>query len=256
MDRAQPTYADIEDALSSRLSPAGFDLLGAVSIGVYNRALGPEQHEYRLSELHGARDVAFVIGSTRKIWPLFIHAYATTSVGEEPHPFDNYTRRCVGNAAAAVANEFGVRQAVRYSFDRAPEAVAIQRLATFSGAAELGPIGLCVHPTHGPWFSLRAAVVFDVPGPPARTPRPTCSECAERPCLVARDDMLRTSKGVLDPSTFHVHWRSWLAMRDACPLGAEARYGDDQVRYHYLKERSILDAAARSAWRSNSNDDG
>jgi cyanocobalamin reductase (cyanide-eliminating) / alkylcobalamin dealkylase len=35
-------------------------------------------------------------------------------------------------------------------------------------------------------------------------------------------------------------WRAWLAVRDACPVGREHRYGDDQIAYHYAKRRDAL----------------
>ena len=38
-------------------------------------------------------------------------------------------------------------------------------------------------------------------------------------------------------------WRLWLAVRDACPLGREHRYDDDQLRYHYTKDVAALRSA-------------
>jgi hypothetical protein len=35
-------------------------------------------------------------------------------------------------------------------------------------------------------------------------------------------------------------WRAWLAVRDACPIGRDYRYDDDQLRYHYTKDRAAL----------------
>jgi methylmalonic aciduria homocystinuria type C protein len=31
-------------------------------------------------------------------------------------------------------------------------------------------------------------------------------------------------------------WRLWLAVRDACPVGREHRYSDEQIRFHYAGE--------------------
>ena len=36
-------------------------------------------------------------------------------------------------------------------------------------------------------------------------------------------------------------------IRDACPKGHEHRYGDDQIRYHYAKDRAVLSALSQSA---------
>jgi methylmalonic aciduria homocystinuria type C protein len=35
-------------------------------------------------------------------------------------------------------------------------------------------------------------------------------------------------------------WRSWLAVRDACPVGRSARYAEEQIAYHYTKDPSHL----------------
>jgi hypothetical protein len=35
-----------------------------------------------------------------------------------------------------------------------------------------------------------------------------------------------------------------LAVRDACPIGSEHRFDEDQTRYHYTKDRQILRRAA------------
>ena len=35
-------------------------------------------------------------------------------------------------------------------------------------------------------------------------------------------------------------WRPWLAVRDACPLGREHRYSEQQVAYHYTKDAKWL----------------
>jgi methylmalonic aciduria homocystinuria type C protein len=239
------TFENIAEALAARVEPAGFELLGAVNVGAYNATLEPKHAGLRLPELSGARDVVLLIGNTRRLWPLFLDAYATTSIGTDEEPLDDYSRWHLGDAATAVATELERRHAIRYSFEPEPRGVAIHRLAVLSGVAELSPVGLCVHPVNGPWFSMRAAIVFDVEGPPPRTAPPTCSACTTRPCLAAREKMLETCGGRFDRATFLAHWEAWLAMRDACPIGKDARYGDEQIRYHYLKDRSVLDAASR-----------
>jgi Methylmalonic aciduria and homocystinuria type C family len=236
--------SDHTHSLSTLLNPAGFDVLGAVNVGAYNRTIEPAHEGFRLPELRDARDLVLVVGNTRRLWPLFLEAFKATSIGTEEHPVDSYSRLHIGAAVERMAQERALRFAIRYSFDPEPRAVAISRLATLAGVGEASPVGLCVHPEHGPWFSLRAAVVFDVEGPPSRAAAPTCSVCKERSCLKARDEVLKTSIS-FDRATFLAHWRTWLAMRDACPVGRSARYGEQQIRYHYVKDRAILHEAEK-----------
>ena len=41
------------------------------------------------------------------------------------------------------------------------------------------------------------------------------------------------------------HWRAWLAVRDACPLGREHRYPEALIHYVYTKDRAVLRAARK-----------
>lgn len=233
----------IVSALESQLTPSGFDVLGATNVEAYNRTLGPEQGDFHLPQVRDERDLVLVVGNTRRLWPLFLEAYRATWLWKEAHPLDAYSRLHIGGAVTRMANEFDLRHALRYSFDPAPHGVAISRLATVAGVGEASPVGLCIHPDYGPWFSLRAAVVLDVEGPAPRAATPTCSACTTRPCIAARDEMLKQIGEVFDHATLLANWRIWLTMRDACPVGIAARYTEQQIRYHYVKDRSILDEA-------------
>jgi len=97
-----------------------------------------------------------------------------------------------------------------------------------------------VHSEFGPWWSLRAAVVFGTVGPDAGAPPATCSRCEARPCLPARERVEAATRGSYTRESFLAHWPLWLAMREACPLGRSARFGAQQVRYHYLKQLDVL----------------
>jgi len=35
-------------------------------------------------------------------------------------------------------------------------------------------------------------------------------------------------------------WRNWVAARAACPVGAEHRFSEAQLRYHYTQDRAAL----------------
>jgi len=239
------SWMHARELLSARVSPFGFEVLGAVASDVYNDALEPQHAPYRISGLGDGPTVALVVGNTRRLWPLFLEAFETTPLADEPHPLDAYSRQHIGGAAADIARTIGVQHLVRFSFDPPPNTVAIQKLAALAGAAEQAPIGLCIHPTYGPWFSLRAAVVLALPGPSATSSAPTCSSCTRRPCLGPREKVMEMGAAGVSRELLAEHWLTWLAMRDACPIGREARYSDPQVRYHYLKERSLLRAGGK-----------
>lgn len=251
----RPDDADLVlAALSSRLTPAGFDLVQGLDARDYDAAVAAE---YRLPR-PGERDarLAVVIGSSRAFWPpLLDWLRADPARLDQPDPIDRYVVQVVTAALASI----DVPHDVRFSFEAPPRRVAMQRLADVAGLAALTPAMLCVHPTFGPWIALRAAVVFDV-APPERSLAGAilrCHDCAER-CTPALEHALAataargagTARDVErrggDPVS--TDWRLWLAVRDACPLGREHRYPEPYLRYVYTKDRGVLrDAVARGS---------
>lgn len=242
-DPLSTNWKNARALLADQLEPLGFEVLGAVASRDYNASLDDALAAYRIPLPLGAASVAFVVGNTKRLWPLFLEAFASTSLGDEAHPLDAYSRRHINPAAARVAEELAAPHEVRFSFDPPPHTVAIQRLAALTGAAELAPIGLCIHPGYGPWFSLRAAVILGLPGPAPSVSAPTCSTCVARPCMGPREKVMAMGAAGVSRELLAEHWKTWLAMRDACPVGSGHRYGDAQIRYHYLKDRTLLQRA-------------
>ncbi len=214
--------------------------MGAAQVGTYNRTLDDALSGYRLPELIGERSLVLVLGNTRRMWPIFIRAYRERFHFEE-NPIDAYARCELTRALAHVATTLNTKGELRFTFEQAPRAVAVQRLAILAGVAEQSPVGLLVHPEHGPWLSFRGAAVFALEGPDARPLPVTCSACDEKPCLAAREVVDTATGRVYTRETFDAHWRLWLGMREACPVGTQARFGEQQIRYHYLKQRAILE---------------
>ncbi len=203
----------VTDALASTVAVAGLDLAAPLDVTRYNEAVDAP---YRV-ETFGREG----------LWPCFVGALREDEVLlASDDPLDDYVVRVVRDALAALpyATE------AWFAHEVPPRRVAMQRLADLSGLAPLSKTThLNVHPTYGPWIGLRALVVVDVDGPrdpPAR--EALCVDC-ESTCgaLVTR----AINGGA---------WRDWLAVRDACPTGRAHRYGTEQIRYHYEKDREAL----------------
>ncbi len=203
----------------------GIDLSSVTSVGAYDELVDAA---FRLG---GASDATvLVLGNTRALWPhleRFVHDHDH----ELDDPVDTYAMHTVREAIADVVDVVDVR----FSHEPPPRRIAIQRLADRAGLAWLSPSHLCVHPTYGPWIALRAAVVLarrlDTV-PQAATPPCDC----EANCL----PRLRDAIAAGEPTTneeMTAQWEMWVAMRDACPVGREHRYGEEQIRYHYLGRR-------------------
>lgn len=214
---------------------AGFDLVAPVPVGRYNEAV---DEQYRLPDFGSAQSLAVVIGNTSRLWTLLQEAVARDpTLSEDGHPVDAYVTRSIGDIVATLP----IPAEVRFAHEPPPRRVAMQRLAHVAGMAHLGPAWLSIHLTHGPWISLRAAIVLNLDADgfePERSPD-LCAACP-KPCLVALDKARARATEPVDPEQGLPHWEDWLAVRDACPVGRHFRYPDGQLRYHYTRDPGAL----------------
>ena len=217
---------DIAATIAARCAEGGIDLCATCASADYDAAVPAE---YRLPDVGRARALVVVLGNTRALWP---HVRDAVARGDRD-PVDDYVARVIRGAVAEALAPLTPRPRVeiRFAPEPPPRRVAMQRLAHVAGLAWLAPSHMCVHPTFGPWLALRAAVVIDVEGPPARLPIAAPCDCATG-CQPALDRAIAAGPP-RDQAELRDRWRLWLAVRDACPVGREHRYEDDQIRYHY-----------------------
>lgn len=159
---------------------------------------------------------AYLVGNTRALWPPFVEAMRDPALAAEPHPLDRYTERTLEHAYPDARIVYAHRQ-----YDGAFH--PFQQLAVDAGLAALAPTHLLIHPVYGPWFALRAVVLVDEE-PPTR-----CTKVAQ-PCRCDGVCEAAFAKALASQDD----WRAWLAVRDSCTL-RDARYSDEQIRYHYTK---------------------
>jgi methylmalonic aciduria homocystinuria type C protein len=204
-------------------------------VGSYNEVVDAR---LRLPDFDRPESLAVLIGNTRAMWPCFLTALREDgTLLDDPHPVERYA---IGVVEAAV-RDLDASCELRWAHTLGDGMVAMQRLAVVAGLAYLSPANLCVHPIYGPWIALRAVAVVDVVGPAATVSAPAspCDSC-ESACLAALRRLQSRPAGELRPS-------DWVAVRDACPIGREYRYADDQVAYHYEKDLRLLRHSAAAA---------
>lgn len=232
LGRTDVERSSILQGFTGRCRAAGLDLAQPFSLATFHAASEPEHH----LPCFGREDaLAIVVGNTRALWPRFLEALRRErELLALPHPLDHYVVRSLTDALAGVP----LRHEIHWAHHREP-AIAIQRIAHAASLAELGPAHLCVHPEHGPWLALRAVVVFDVDAvemgisSDGGAPSPShCRGCAA-PCVAALERALAGTPSATGANP-------WLGVRDACPVGRASRYDDDQIRYHYDKDASLL----------------
>lgn len=159
----------------------------------------------------------------------------------QPDPLNRWTIRVVGDATQAAG------QGVYALFPFGEPVWPFQRWALRAMGIGASPLGMLIHPEFGLWFALRAAVI--VPDAADEVEKliqvaekmiHPCDLCAGKPCLNACP-VDAFSGGGFDSRACHSHLASGsppdcmsegCMARDACPVGAEWRYSDEQVRFH------------------------
>jgi hypothetical protein len=223
---------------------AGLDLVSPFRIEWYNRHAAAGDS---LPDFGRASALGLLIGNTRALWGHFRAALdAEASLCAEPHPLDAYVMSRLTHATRQIAEPTKIVWAHLVE----PRALPVQRVAEAAGLAVISPSHLSIHPTHGPWFALRAVVVIDAEGPAGDAPPPInpCASC-HRPCVPALDEALRASErdGLSLSRAVQSDWRRWARVREVCPVGRLSRYSEQQIEYHYTKnlERMLTTRPAR-----------
>ncbi|MEO8182071.1 MAG: hypothetical protein ABI895_24820 [Deltaproteobacteria bacterium] len=238
---SQGASAQAIDQVRRECAAAGFDLVQPLQVGWYNAQVSGS---LRLEDYGSAGNLALVIGNTRALWEPFLHALSNDpALLSAAHPLYTYTEQCVTRAASGLRRPW----CLRWSHSGGQQLVAMQRLAHAAGLAYLSESQLSVHAKYGPWIGLRAALSIDLPGPSGPPPQLAhpCAGCAGR-CRPALERAIAAITGTVDDAAVAQHWQLWLACRDACPTGRQYRYADEQILYHYRKDRNQLRQACRA----------
>ncbi len=225
----------LDHALSTHLAPRGLNLSGVVAVPAWDRVARPGHRSADL--LPGARSIVVFGSAGPALWAAMLRQLRADPrlLADHEHPLDACVRRAVGSAAPLLEHT-----SHRWFFAAADETVHIdfRTLALLGGLGAHSRLGLLIHPRHGPWLGLRAAVFVDaaLPASPAVAQSP-CEGCAA-PCMAACPahalssgdwDVVRCSRFHLDSD----RCRDTCHSRLACPVGSASRYDDDELHYHY-----------------------
>lgn len=156
---------------------------------------------------------------------------------ETEHPFDEVSQSL---AERFVTDHLGSpRWHVVYP---GPSPLPLGRLAELAGWGRASPLGLTINDEHGLWLAHRVAFLVDAPLPatePAVFSHP-CDSCVGKPCVSACPvGAVDTDSGfdIAACSAFRILDDSVCAhqclARQACPVGAQYRYGTEQMTHHY-----------------------
>jgi len=169
----------------------------------------------------------------RAHWPAF--AASPEASDGRAHPLDRWSRRIIGELAAVLGAH------ALYPFE-GPPWLPFQRWAMKAEPVHRSALGMLIHPDWGLWHSYRGALAFaERLARPERIEQPSpCDSCAAKPCLSA------CPVGAFTLERYNVdacagHLRSAAGTdcmelgcraREACPVGADHRFGRDQAGFH------------------------
>lgn len=154
------------------------------------------------------------------------------------HPIDSYSMRTVERWLAQALP--GARHRFVYPTGLPNgQHVGLQRLGTLAGWHHASPFMVGIDSRWGSWFAYRAAILTDteLPISPAEDRGHPCPACTAKPCISACPAHALDS-GSLDARAcqqYRLSPDSPCALnclaRLACPVGAEHRYEDSQIRH-------------------------
>ncbi len=221
-------------ALRQKLPPQGIDLI----------------QEFPLSKLTSlawsppdlpTKGTGWVIGNTGALWSHWARVMRADPLRQtQANPLDQWITEVITD----LVKQHDPEAQIYWAHQTEPAPIPIQRIAQLSGLASLSPAHLCAHPKYGPWIGLRALVVStahepSLAEPPASRVEP-CASCKDKMCGLAWNDAqidARRASGKITAQSVRDTWRSWVAIREACPVGRQYQYSTAQLRYHYLQDR-------------------
>ncbi|MBS1209937.1 MAG: hypothetical protein H6R19_2335 [Proteobacteria bacterium] len=151
------------------------------------------------------------------------------------HPIDEYSVRTV---ESWLAQTLPTARA-RFVFPQHSQHIGLQRLGTIAGWHHPSPFMVGIDAVWGSWFAYRVVILTDTALPaslPVDNGYP-CAHCADKPCITAcpAHALAGGTFNLKACNTGRLAADSACALgcsaRRACPVGAEHRYEDSQIRH-------------------------
>ncbi|KAK9813724.1 hypothetical protein WJX73_005448 [Symbiochloris irregularis] len=274
---SQADYQTILRGVQDRLQRAGFDIVEPLCLGWYNEAVEDLQDsQIPLNTAPGAQTLAVLVGNSKNMWTHLLEACRESpALLASQDPVDSYCERTIQAATSAEQR----KTRIFYSHEEIAGGgyVAMQRLADITGCAYNDNLShLSLHPRFGPWFALRALIVFDgvkyTGQRKPRLPNPMCRQTASyvktavrtarTPSLAERSSSQELAEGLRQSEdadqdaevmaeVMRRRWRKWVAVRDAPSPGHPWRYPEDMITYHYTSNKGVLAEAVKRFGRSS-----
>ncbi|KAI9328736.1 hypothetical protein BDR26DRAFT_873705 [Obelidium mucronatum] len=242
--------------INSSLLTRGLDLVSPFIVQTYNAyCLEGTSHMPTLPPLatfNRPSTLALLIANTKELWPKFV-AHANShrkEVEASDNPLDDY----VATAVHEAMKDSNTAYEARFTYDTDSKFVHFQRLGHHIGFAFLDQtMFLSVHDEVGPWLAYRAVLVLDIDcpaediawsaiGKPKPTALPAVNPIPELHEKVKEhmDQFFAAAKEY--SNRCHENHKFLISARDAATTdrARKFRYSENQIRYHYTKDKSLL----------------
>jgi epoxyqueuosine reductase len=219
--------------------PAAFlDAAGINRQHVFDLATLPDEVRATLGDTTDYRQLILLGHGGRRLW----ECVQASGIGGE-HPIDDYCVQTIGRWFAECLP--GVRFRLIYPGDTP---VGLQALGKLAGWHHAAPFMLGIDGEWGSWFAYRAVALANSRFWPffAADRSNPCLSCPEQPCIAAcpADAMAGGQFSLTHCAGHRLQAGSGCAhgcfARSACPVGAEHRYADDQMRHVYAQSLAML----------------
>ena len=215
------------------LDAAGLSLRGALSAARYDALVPPAWRTAAL--LPEARTVLVLGSGGRALWSAL---RAAPELGAASDPVDTYTARVVGTLARALAGVGHPSRGLYPSEQRGGAFADFVSLAREAGLGAPSRLGLLLHPTYGPWLSIRAVLLTAVEcptGAPLSGFEP-CVGCAA-PCADACPGSAIGPQGISARVCYDTQLKEPACAlrcnaRHACVIGQEHAYAAEAEAHH------------------------
>lgn len=159
-----------------------------------------------------------MIGNTKTLWEPFTSYYHKVELPVDP--LNSYSKMSIQTAA----KELSPTKTYWADETEPGKILALQRMITVSKLGSLCKTShLCIHPVYGPWFAIRAVLVFnEIVGP-----EDTSKEqefIAENPLELAT---------VVEEAIATGSWEKWLEVRRKIHPNHPWEFSPLQIAYHY-----------------------
>lgn len=160
------------------------------------------------------------------------------------NPIDTFSRAQV--TAWLERHHAGIRFRFVYP---GPSPVGLQRLGTLAGWHHPSPFMVGIHAQWGSWFAYRSVVLADttLSSTHAPTTPSPCDQCASHVCISqcpagALNGSFNLAACMAYRSSPASACEDRCAARNSCPVGADHRYSDAQIRFHYGQSMKVIRA--------------